>query len=89
MPQSLAKILVHTVFSTKERRPFLSLSNATTESQPQRGPNFCGRSVCGDYHILDAVVFRATPPFQLIMIGGFDRDNSLATVHPTIIHILE
>ena len=23
MPQSLAKILVHTVFSTKERRPFL------------------------------------------------------------------
>ena len=23
MPQSLAKILIHTVFSTKERRPFL------------------------------------------------------------------
>jgi hypothetical protein len=23
MPQSLAKILVHTVFSTKDRRPFL------------------------------------------------------------------
>jgi putative transposase len=23
MPQSLAKILVHTIFSTKERRPFL------------------------------------------------------------------
>ena len=23
MPQSLAKIIVHTVFSTKERRPFL------------------------------------------------------------------
>ena len=23
MPQSLAKILLHTVFSTKERRPFL------------------------------------------------------------------
>jgi len=23
MPKSLAKILVHTVFSTKERRPFL------------------------------------------------------------------
>jgi REP element-mobilizing transposase RayT len=26
MPQSLAKILVHTVFSTKERRPFLRAS---------------------------------------------------------------
>ena len=24
MPQSLSKIIVHTVFSTKERRPFLS-----------------------------------------------------------------
>jgi putative transposase len=31
MPQSLAKILVHTVFSTKERRPFLRNGNLRNE----------------------------------------------------------
>ena len=31
MPQSLAKILVHTVFSTKERRPFLRDRNLREE----------------------------------------------------------
>ena len=31
MPQSLAKILVHTVFSTKERRPFLRDTVLATE----------------------------------------------------------
>ena len=31
MPQSLAKILVHTVFSTKERRPFLHDKNLRNE----------------------------------------------------------
>jgi REP element-mobilizing transposase RayT len=31
MPQSLAKILVHTVFSTKDRRPFLVDDNLRTE----------------------------------------------------------
>jgi REP element-mobilizing transposase RayT len=31
VPQSLAKILVHTVFSTKERRPFLRDKNLREE----------------------------------------------------------
>jgi REP-associated tyrosine transposase len=37
MPQSLAKILVHTVFSTKQRRPFLRDRELRTEMHAYLG----------------------------------------------------
>jgi len=37
MPQSLAKILVHAVFSTKDRRPLLRDKNLREESHPYIG----------------------------------------------------
>jgi putative transposase len=37
MPQSLAKILVHTVFSTKDRRPFLQNRELQDELHPYIG----------------------------------------------------
>jgi hypothetical protein len=76
MGQSLTHVLVHAIFSTKDRRPFLHSEEIRNESMPTNGrTSFQGESLCDVYPGLKHPGYFVRP-----LRGGEQESNSTAEI---------